>query len=118
MGIHGSKYDLSCKDDYTGVGEVLCKSTGEFSKRECVEKTGIQEIQEDIEMIQEDIVTIQDEVIDFIASSRKKFKTLPPEEISFPRSASNVEKYKAHSTIYSKGTPIHARGALLFTHFY
>ena len=59
----------------------------------------------------------EDEVIDFIDQSRKKFKSLPPEEISFPRSASNVEKYKAHSTIYAKGTPIHIRGALLFNHY-
>ena len=42
----------------------------------------------------------EEEVIKFIDDSRKKFKSLPPEEISFPRSASNVEKYKAHSTIY------------------
>ena len=28
----------------------------------------------------------------------------------------DVEKYKASSTIYAKGTPIHARGALLYNH--
>ena len=59
----------------------------------------------------------EEEVIDFIDESRKKFKSLPPEDIAFPRSASNVEKYKAHSTIYAKGTPIHIRGALLFNHY-
>jgi DNA polymerase elongation subunit (family B) len=59
----------------------------------------------------------EDDVIKFIDNARKKFKSLPPEEISFPRSASNVDKYKAHSTIYSKGTPIHVRGALLFNHY-
>ena len=59
----------------------------------------------------------EDEVIDFIEKSRKEFKQLPPEEISFPRSASNVEKYKAHATIYAKGTPIHIRGALLYNHY-
>jgi DNA polymerase elongation subunit (family B) len=59
----------------------------------------------------------EDEVIDFIDNSRKIFKSLPPEEISFPRSASNVEKYKSSSTIYAKGTPIHVRGALLFNHY-
>ncbi len=59
----------------------------------------------------------EDEVIDFIDNSRKEFKTLPPEDISFPRSASDVEKYKAHATIYAKGTPIHIRGALLFNHY-
>ena len=59
----------------------------------------------------------EDEVQTYIEKCRKEFKTLPPEEISFPRTASNVEKYKAHSTIYAKGTPIHIRGALLYNHY-
>ena len=59
----------------------------------------------------------EDDVINFIEKCRKEFKTLPPEDISFPRTASNVEKYKAHSTIYAKGTPIHIRGALLYNHY-
>ena len=59
----------------------------------------------------------EEDVIDFIDESRKQFKKLPPEEIAFPRTASNVQKYKAHSTIYAKGTPIHIRGALLFNHY-
>ena len=59
----------------------------------------------------------EDEVIDYIDECRKKFKKLPIEDISFPRSVSNVDKYKAHSTIYTKGTPIHSRGALLFNHY-
>ena len=59
----------------------------------------------------------EEEVIDFIDESRKKFKALPPEDIAFPRTANNLQKYKAHSTIYSKGTPIHIRGALLFNHY-
>ena len=59
----------------------------------------------------------EDEVIDYIDNARKTFKSLSPEEVSFPRSASNVEKYKSHATIYAKGTPIHIRGALLFNHY-
>jgi len=59
----------------------------------------------------------EDNVIDFISDCRKNFNKLPPEEISFPRSVSDVVKYKSHSEIYSKGTPIHARGALLFNHY-
>jgi len=59
----------------------------------------------------------EEDVIDFIDESRKQFKKLPPEEIAFPRTASNVQKYKATSTIYAKGTPIHIRGALLFNHY-
>tara|TARA_Y100001935_G_scaffold158010_1_gene130044 strand:- start:436 stop:915 length:480 start_codon:yes stop_codon:yes gene_type:complete len=59
----------------------------------------------------------EDEVIDFIDECRANFKKLPAEDISFPRSASDVVKYKASSTIYAKGTPIHIRGALLFNHY-
>jgi len=59
----------------------------------------------------------EDDVIEFIEKCRKEFRNLPPEDISFPRTASNVEKYKASSTIYAKGTPIHIRGALLYNHY-
>ena len=59
----------------------------------------------------------EEDVIDFIDKSRAEFKSLPPEQISFPRSVSDVVKYKSHSNIYTKGTPIHVRGALLFNHY-
>jgi DNA polymerase elongation subunit (family B) len=59
----------------------------------------------------------EDEVIEYIDNCRKEFRKLPPEEIAFPRSASDVKKYQSHSDIYSKGTPIHIRGALLFNHY-
>ena len=59
----------------------------------------------------------EDEMIDYIESCRTKFKSLPPEEISFPRSVSNVTKYKGDNTIYAKGTPMHVRGALLYNHY-
>ena len=59
----------------------------------------------------------EDEVIDFIEKCRTDFRKLPPEDIAFPRSASDVVKYQAHSTIYAKGTPIHIRGALLYNHY-
>jgi DNA polymerase elongation subunit (family B) len=58
----------------------------------------------------------EEDVIDFIDKSRKEFKSLPPEQISFPRSVSDVLKYKSHSDIYIKGTPIHCRGALLYNY--
>lgn len=59
----------------------------------------------------------EEEVIDFIDKCRKEFKALPPEQIAFPRSVSDVVKYRSYSGIYSKGTPIHCRGALLFNHY-
>ena len=59
----------------------------------------------------------EDDVIQFIESSRKEFRRLPPEEIAFPRSVSDVNKYKSSNMIYIKGTPIHVRGALLFNYY-
>jgi DNA polymerase elongation subunit (family B) len=59
----------------------------------------------------------EEDVIAFIDNARKEFKQLPPEQISFPRSASDVNKYKSSASIYAKGTPIHVRGALLFNHY-
>jgi len=58
----------------------------------------------------------EDQMIDFIENFRKQFKELPPEDISFPRSVSEVTKYKSNKAIYEKGTPIHCRGSLLFNH--
>ena len=58
----------------------------------------------------------EDEMIAFIDNFRKAFNQLPPEEISFPRSINDVDKHKSSSTLYSKGTPIHARGAILYNH--
>jgi DNA polymerase elongation subunit (family B) len=59
----------------------------------------------------------EDDVIKFIEKSRTEFKKLPPNEVAFPRTVSDVNKYKSNLSIYQKGTPIHARGALLFNHY-
>jgi len=59
----------------------------------------------------------EDDVIDFINKCRREFKNLSPEEIAFPRTASDVKKYQSNSNIYMKGTPIHVRGALLFNYY-
>ena len=58
-----------------------------------------------------------DDVIDFIDKCREEFKKMPPEDIAFPRTASDVRKYQSHSSIYAQKTPIHIRGALLFNHY-
>ncbi len=59
----------------------------------------------------------EDDVINFIDKCRSEFKKLPPEQIAFPRTASDVRKYQSSSTIYAHKTPIHIRGALLFNHY-
>ena len=59
----------------------------------------------------------EDDVIDYIEDCRKKFNKMPPEDIAFPRSISDVTKHKSYSSIYAKGAPIHVRGALLYNHY-
>jgi len=59
----------------------------------------------------------EDDLISFIDQCRFNFKKMTPEEISFPRTVSNVNKHRSTSTIYNKGTPIHARGALLYNYY-
>jgi len=59
----------------------------------------------------------EDDVIEFIDDCRKKFSSMPAEDIAFPRSVSDVEKYKSVNMIYEKGTPIHCRGSLLYNYY-
>jgi hypothetical protein len=59
----------------------------------------------------------EDELIDFVSNFKKEFSNLNPEDIAFPRSVNELLKYKSNQTIYSKGTPIHTRGALLYNHY-
>jgi DNA polymerase elongation subunit (family B) len=61
----------------------------------------------------------EDDVIDFIDKFHKEFKKLPPEDIAFPRSVSDVRKWQSHSNIYikGKGISIQARGSLLFNYY-
>ena len=58
----------------------------------------------------------EDDVINFIETSRNSFNNLSPEEVSFPRTASDITKFLCPSSMYRKGTPIHVRGAILFNH--
>lgn len=53
----------------------------------------------------------------FIRKFREEHKQLDPEDISFPRGVSDVTKWRDASTVYSKGCPIHVRGALLYNHY-
>lgn len=51
-----------------------------------------------------------------VESFKKKFKELPPEEVSFPRGVNGMTEYKDPANIYKKGTPIHVKGALIYNH--
>ena len=50
----------------------------------------------------------------FIANFKEKFNALPPEDIAFPRGCNGVTKWSNPAGLYSKGTPIHVRGAILY----
>tara|TARA_S200000501_G_scaffold189060_1_gene177854 strand:- start:3147 stop:5627 length:2481 start_codon:yes stop_codon:yes gene_type:complete len=59
----------------------------------------------------------EEEAQKFISDFRDEFSTLPVEDISFPRGCNGINKWANQSSIYSKGTPIHVRGALLYNHY-
>ena len=56
----------------------------------------------------------EDDVQQYISGFRNKFESLPPEDIAFPRGCNNLAKFTSANAIYTKGTPIHVRGALLY----
>lgn len=58
----------------------------------------------------------EDELIKFIDEFREEFRTMPFEDVAFPRGCKGLTKYMDSSMIYKKGTPIHVRGALMFNH--
>ena len=53
----------------------------------------------------------------FVEAFKQEFKTLPFEDIAFPRGVSDLSKYISSSELYSKGTPMHVRGAIMFNAF-
>ena len=53
---------------------------------------------------------------EYIASFKEEFCKLPPEEVSFPRSISNITNWQNRGT-YKKGTPIHVRGSILYNKY-
>ena len=55
-----------------------------------------------------------DELIAFINGVRSETRERPYDEVAFPRGCNNLSKYRHPTDIYSKGTPIHVRGALLY----
>jgi DNA polymerase elongation subunit (family B) len=56
----------------------------------------------------------EEDIQEFIGNFRIQFKNLPPEDISFPRGIRGIKKYSDAVTLYSKGTPIHVKGAIIY----
>jgi len=53
---------------------------------------------------------------DFIQDFHKKFTSVNPKEIAFPRSVNGLKKYSDSSTTFKKGTPMHIKGCLIYNH--
>jgi DNA polymerase elongation subunit (family B) len=56
----------------------------------------------------------EEDVINYIEAFKTKFKELPTEEVSFPRSVKGLAKYHDAASIYQKSTPIHVKGSLIY----
>ena len=63
-------------------------------------------------IIDKDEIDVQNYIRDF----KKRFSSLPPEAVSYPRGCNGIQKWADRKTIYAKGCPIHVRGALLYNH--
>jgi DNA polymerase elongation subunit (family B) len=55
-------------------------------------------------------------VISFIETFRRDFPNLPLADIAFPRGLHAITKWKDEGSLYTSGTPIHVRGAILYNH--
>jgi DNA polymerase elongation subunit (family B) len=56
------------------------------------------------------------DVQEFIEKFKNEFKSLPPEEVAFPRGINGLKDYSDSANLYKKGTPIHVRGAILYNY--
>jgi len=59
----------------------------------------------------------EDDLIKFVEECRKNFYNLQVEDISFPRTANNLDKYRSSAMIYGDKTPQQVRGALLYNYY-
>ena len=60
------------------------------------------------------LTSTQEELHTFIDNTKQDFHNMKAEDIAFPRGCNNMAKYHSTADIYSKGTPIHVRGGLLY----
>lgn len=52
----------------------------------------------------------------YIAETKEKFKAQNIEDVSFPRGINGLEKYGRRDSVFTKGTPFHTKGALMYNH--
>lgn len=49
----------------------------------------------------------------YVQDFKQKFRSLPYEEVAFPRGCKELRKWSDNDTLFKKGCPIHVRGALI-----
>ena len=52
----------------------------------------------------------------YIQDFSEEFMSLPPEDIAYPRSCNGVKKFRGTDRLFTKGAPIHVKGAILYNH--
>ena len=88
------------------MGLEIVKSSTPYVIREKMKETVSLILKADEETVQK-----------FIQEYKETFKSLPVEDISFPRGINGLRDYSDSVTLYKKGTPIHVRGAIIYNHF-
>lgn len=63
------------------------------------------------------LTTDEETVQNLIVEFKETFYKTEVESVAFPRGVSNLKKYSSSTDIYSKGTPIAVKGALIYNHF-
>lgn len=53
----------------------------------------------------------------FVSDFYEEFKSFDPEQVSFPRGVSDINKWVDQTTMFKKGVPIHVRGAILYNYY-
>lgn len=56
----------------------------------------------------------EEDLQNFVSKFYEEFKSLDPEEVSFPRGVSEIDKWEDRNTIFKKGVPIHVRGSIIY----
>lgn len=53
---------------------------------------------------------------EFVRDCRTTFNSLPFDQVAFPKTCNNIDKYSNNLSVFEKGCPIHVRGSLMFNY--
>jgi DNA polymerase elongation subunit (family B) len=121
---------LDCHNNFSGYSDIAppcneCKSknTKRASKLKIMGfdmvKSSLPQVVKDAMRKAVNIIMTgtQTELAKFIDEIRNQFMKLPVEDISFPRSANNLDKWTDTAETYTKGTPIQVKAVLLHNNY-